>query len=46
MQELLNFLYTLCQIICDFLLTEPIYYFTGVFILLFVGSIVNRIINR
>ena len=30
MQELLNFIYTLCRIICDFLLTEPIYYFTGV----------------
>lgn len=45
MQDLLNFLYTLCGIICDFLLTEPIYYFTGVLILLFIGSLVNRLIR-
>lgn len=45
MQELLNFIYALGHGVCKFLLTSPIYYFTGVIILLFVAGLVNRIIR-
>ena len=45
MQELLSFIYALGNGICEFLLTNPIYYFTGVIILLFVAGLVNRIIR-
>ena len=45
MTDLLNFIYSLCGIICDFLLTEPIYYFTGVLILLAVAGLVKRMIT-
>lgn len=45
MQDLLTFIGYLLPIICDFLLTEPISYFVGVFILLAVGGLVKRIIT-
>lgn len=45
MQELLSFIYTLGHGVCEFLLTSPVYYFTGVLILLFVAGLVNRIIR-
>lgn len=45
MQELLSFIYALGHGVCEFLLTSPIYYFTGVIILLFVAGLVNRIIS-
>lgn len=40
---LLDFCNALAKGICDFLLTEPIYYFTGVLVLLAVGHIVRKI---
>lgn len=45
MQELLSFIYALGHGVCQFLLTSPIFYFTGVIILLFVAGLVNRIIR-
>lgn len=43
--ELLEFCKALGHGVCDFLLTEPIYYFTGVFILMFVGFLVRKIVD-
>lgn len=45
MQDLLTFLEYLLPTICEFLLTEPINYFVGIFILLAVVGLVNRIIK-
>lgn len=41
--DLLAFCTALGRGICDFLLTPPIYYFTGVFILMFIGFLVRKI---
>lgn len=45
MQDFLTFLSVLLQIVATFLMTEPIYYFTGIVILLAVVALVKRIIN-
>ena len=45
MQDLLTFIGELLPIVCDFLMTEPINYFVGVFILLAVGGLIKRIIS-
>lgn len=45
MQDFLIFLDDLLQIVADFLLTEPIYYFTGIVVLLAVVALVKRIIR-
>lgn len=43
--DLLSFCYALGRGVCAFLLTSPVYYFTGVFILLSVGVLVRRIVD-
>lgn len=45
MQDLLTFIRYLLPSVCDFLLTEPISYFTAIFVLLAVGGLINRIIR-
>lgn len=45
MTDLLSFIYALGKGVCTFLLTSPIYYFTGVVILLFVAFLVKRIVD-
>lgn len=45
MQDFLIFVDDLLKIIADFLLTEPIYYFTGIIVLLAVVALVKRIIS-
>ena len=45
MQELLSFIYALGHGICEFLLTSPVCYFTGVLIMLFVAGLVNKMIR-
>lgn len=45
MQNFLIFLDDLLRIVADFLLTEPIYYFTGIVVLLAVVALVKRIIR-
>lgn len=45
MQDFLIFLDDLLQIVAGFLLTEPIYYFTGIVVLLAVVALVKRIIR-
>lgn len=45
MQDLLSFIGYLLPIVCDFLLTAPISYFVAIFILLYVGRLINRIIS-
>ena len=45
MQVLIEFITALGSGVCTFLLTEPIYYFTGCFIIMFVASLVNRFIR-
>ena len=45
MEVLIDFIYALGHGVCSFLLTEPIYYFTGCLIIIFVASIVNRFIR-
>lgn len=45
MQDVLTFCIYLLPVICDFLMTEPICYFVGVFILLCVGGLIKRIIS-
>lgn len=45
MQDLLNFIEYLLPAVCDFLLTEPINYFVGIFIFLAVVGLVKKIIN-
>lgn len=45
MQDLLTFIGYLLPIICEFLLTEPVSYFTAIVILLSVGGLIKRIIT-
>lgn len=45
MQDFLIFWSDLLQIIAAFLLTEPIYWFTGILFLLGIAALVRRIIN-
>lgn len=45
MEVLIDFIYVLGNGVCQFLLTEPIYYFTGVLIIIFVASLINRFIR-
>ena len=45
MQDLLTFIEYLLPAICEFLLTEPINYFVGIFVFLAVVGLVKRIIN-
>lgn len=45
MQELLSFIEFLLPTICEFLLTEPINYFVGIFIFLAVVGLVKKIIK-
>ena len=45
MQELLSFIEFLLPTVCDFLLTEPINYFVGIFIFLAVVDLVKKIIK-
>lgn len=45
MQDFLIFIDDLLKIVATFLMTEPIYYFTGIVILLAVVALVKRIIN-
>lgn len=46
MQEMIEFIEYLLPSVCQFLLTEPINYFTGICILFAVVGLINRIINR
>lgn len=46
MQDTLTFITELLHITADFLMLEPIKYFTGILILLAVVGLVNRIISR
>ena len=43
---MIEFIQALLAAVCDFLLTEPVIYFTGMVILIFTISIVKRIIER
>lgn len=43
MQEFLTFYTELLHLVADFLMLDPIKYFTGIFILLAVVSVVKRI---
>lgn len=45
MQEFLTFITALFQIVCDFLLTPPIYWFTGIVFLFAIVALVKRIIS-
>lgn len=44
MQDLLNFIQYLLPAFCEFLLTEPISYFVGIFVFLGVIGLVKKII--
>ncbi len=45
MQDVIVFWTALLQAVADFLLTEPISWFTGIFVLLAIVGIVRRIID-
>ena len=45
MQDFLTFFSSILTTLSDFLLTEPVYYFVGVFLLLFIAGAVKRIIS-
>ena len=45
MQDVLNFCIYLLPVVCEFLLSDPIRYFVGIFILLGVGGLIKRIIS-
>lgn len=43
-ETMLQFLTAVLRAVADFLLTEPVYYFTGIIVLLCVVALVRRII--
>lgn len=44
LDTMLDFIVAVLRAVCDFLMTEPIYYFTGIMVLLAVVFIVRKII--
>lgn len=43
-QTMVDFIVAVLRAVCDFLMTEPVYYFTGIVVLLCVAALVKRII--
>lgn len=43
-ETMLSFITAVLRAVCDFLLTEPVYYFTGIAVLLVVVLLVRKII--
>lgn len=41
---MVDFIVAVLSAVCDFLMTEPVYYFTGIIVLLCVVALVRRII--